>query len=112
MMEQKGLVHVLTLLVFVFVTSCSSAYYGTLEKFGVHKRDVMVDRVGDARNAQEEARDQFQSAFEQFSSVVEVDGGDLERQYKTLNAAYEKSEQKADDVHKRIASVHWCHEAG
>jgi len=106
MMQQKELVRLLTtVLMLVVLTSCSSAYYGTLEKFGVHKRDVMVDRVGEARDAQEEAKQQFQSAFEQFSSVVEVDGGDLEAQYKTLNAAYEESQQKADAVHGRIASV-------
>lgn len=105
MMRQKGLVRLLTVLMLVVLTGCSSAYYGTLEKFGVHKRDVMVDRVGEARDAQEEAKQQFQSAFEQFSSVVEVDGGDLETQYKTLNAAYEESQQKADAVHGRIASV-------
>lgn len=105
MMQQKGLVRFFAVLLLISLTGCSSAYYGTLEKFGVHKRDVMVDRVGEARDAQEEAKQQFQSAFEQFSSVVKVDGGDLEKQYKTLNAAYEQSQQKADAVHGRIASV-------
>lgn len=87
------------------LSSCSSTYYNTLEKFGVHKRDVMVDRVGEARDAQEQAKQQFQSAFEQFSSVVEVKGGDLEEQYDILKAAYDKSEKKAEAVHEHIASV-------
>ena len=87
------------------LSSCSSTYYNTLEKFGVHKRDVMVDRVGEARDAQEQAKQQFQSAFEQFSSVVEVKGGDLEQQYDILKTAYDKSEKKAEAVHDRIASV-------
>ncbi len=91
--------------------SCSSTYYNTLEKFGVHKRDVMVDRVGEARDAQEQAKQQFQSAFEQFSSVVEVKGGDLEEQYDTLKAAYDKSKIKAEAVHGRIASVESVAEA-
>ncbi len=91
--------------------SCSSTYYNTLEKFGVHKRDVMVDRVGEARDAQEQAKQQFQSAFEQFSSVVEVKGGDLEEQYDTLKMAYDKSEEKAKAVHERIASVESVAEA-
>lgn len=87
------------------LSGCSSTYYNTLEKFGVHKRDVMVDRVGEARDAQEEAKQQFQSAFEQFSSVVEVKGGDLEEQYTVLKAEYDKSEKKAEAVHDRIAGV-------
>ncbi|MGD9121192.1 MAG: DUF2959 family protein, partial [Desulfobacterales bacterium] len=40
-----------------------------METMGYHKRDIMVDRVQDARDAQEEAKDQFESALEQFSTV-------------------------------------------
>ena len=36
------------------LSGCSSAYYNTMEKFGVHKRDIMVDRVKEARDAQTE----------------------------------------------------------
>ncbi len=97
--------HIALGVILLLVSGCSSAYYGTLEKFGVHKRDVLVDRVGEARDAQEQAKEQFQSAYEQFASVVEVDGGDLEKQYATLNKAYEKSVQKAKAVHDRIDAV-------
>ncbi|WP_028584641.1 DUF2959 domain-containing protein [Desulfogranum mediterraneum] len=92
-------------LLLLTLAGCSSTYYSTLEKFGVHKRDVMVDRVSEARDAQEEAKEQFQSAYEQFASVVQVDGGDLEEQYKVLNSAYEKSEARAAEVHDRIGAV-------
>jgi hypothetical protein len=33
-------------------TGCSSMYYGAMEKLGVHKRDIMVDRVKEARDSQ------------------------------------------------------------
>ena len=55
------------LLLLGLVAGCSSAYYNTMEKLGVHKRDIMVDRVGEARDAQEATKEQFQSALEQFS---------------------------------------------
>jgi len=84
---------------------CQTTYYKTMEKFGVHKRDIMVDRVKDARDSQEEAKEQFQSALEKFSSVLNFKGGDLEEKYKTLNSEYEKSEEKAEDVRDRIDSV-------
>ena len=50
--------------------SCSTMYYGTMEKLGVHKRDIMVDRVKEARDAQNGAKQQFLTALEQFRSVV------------------------------------------
>lgn len=93
------------LLLLGFVAGCSSAYYNTMEKLGVHKRDIMVDRVGEARDAQEATKEQFQSALEQFSQVVEVKGGDLEQKYKVLNDQYKQCKAESDNVHKRIGAV-------
>ena len=93
------------------LTGCASTYYGTLEKVGIHKRDMMVDRVEDARDAQEEAKEHFQTALEQFTSVVEFKGGDLEKKYNQLNDTYEECEKKADNVHKRIGKVEGVSEA-
>lgn len=93
------------------VYGCQSAYYDTLEKVGIHKRDLMVDRVEDARDAQEGAKEQFQSALEQFSSVVRVQGGDLEKKYNKLNNVYEDCSAKADLVSKRIEAVESVSEA-
>ena len=72
--------------------ACSSAYYGTMEKLGVHKRDIMVDRVVAARDAQTEAKEQFLTAMEQFRGVVAFQGGDLEREYHKLDATLQESE--------------------
>jgi hypothetical protein len=87
------------------LAGCSSIYYGTMEKFGVHKRDIMVDRVKGARDAQQDAKKQFANALEQFKSVVNVKGGDLEAEYEKLNSAYERSKERAQAVHDRIAGV-------
>jgi len=96
----------LLIIVFTLLTvGCSSAYYNTMEKFGVHKRDILVDRVEDARDAQQEGKQQFQSALEQFSKELGFDGGDLEVKYKKLNIEYEESVNKADAVRDRIAKV-------
>ena len=46
----------------ILLVGCSSAYYGTMEKLGYHKRDLMVNRVESARDAQEDAKEQFESA--------------------------------------------------
>ena len=87
------------------LTGCNSIYYGTMEKLGVHKREIMVDRVKAARDSQNEAKDQFISAMDQFKSVVNFKGGDLESKYTKLNASLEKSEARAAEVRNRIDAV-------
>ena len=71
---------------------CSTMYYGAMEKMGVHKREIMVDRVKEARDTQDEAKEQFLTAMEQFKSVVNFRGGDLEAEYNKLNATLKRSE--------------------
>ncbi|MFK7815584.1 MAG: DUF2959 domain-containing protein [Gammaproteobacteria bacterium] len=93
------------LFLLLFITACSQAYYGALEKVGIHKRDIMVDRVQEAKQSQEDAKEQFQSALEEFSSVANFQGGDLEDTYKKLNKELQKSEARADEVTARIDSV-------
>lgn len=89
----------------ILLTGCSSMYYGAMEKVGVHKRDIMTDRVKGARDSQKAAAAEFTDALQQFKSVVDVKGGDLEKKYNKLSAALQKSEARANDVHDRIASV-------
>ncbi len=89
----------------LLLTGCSTAYYKTMESVGIHKRDILVDRVEEARDAQTESKEQFQSALEQFTSVLSFDGGDLEDKYNQLNKEYERSADRAKDVSERIESV-------
>jgi hypothetical protein len=91
--------------ILLFFLGCETTYYRTMEKFGYHKRDLMVERVEEARDAQNEAKEQFESALEKFSSVLKFEGGELEKKYKTLKAEYEKSESKAEAVGDRIEAV-------
>jgi hypothetical protein len=91
--------------ILLFLLGCETTYYKTMEKFGYHKRDLMVERVEEARDAQKEAKEQFESALEKFSSVLKFEGGELEKKYKTLKAEYEKSESKAEAVGDRIEAV-------
>ena len=94
-----------TVLGLALLGACSSAYYKTMEGLGIEKRDILVDRVEDARDAQGDASEQFASALEQFRATVNFDGGDLEKIYDKLNAEYENSVAEAEDVSERINSV-------
>ncbi|HBT96258.1 MAG TPA: DUF2959 domain-containing protein [Desulfobulbaceae bacterium] len=93
------------------VSACSSAYYGAMEKVGVHKRDIMVDRVEVARDAQSEAQEQFKSALEQFGTVVRLKDSDLKRAYDKLNGEYEDSQAAAKNVSARIGKIEDVSEA-
>ncbi|PTY05255.1 DUF2959 domain-containing protein [Opitutaceae bacterium EW11] len=95
----------LLLLAALLLMGCSNVYYNTMEKFGVAKRDILVDRVGDARKAQEQAKEQFSSALEKFISVTRVETGELKNKYDQLNREYERSEERAKEVRDRIAAV-------
>lgn len=95
----------------LIISGCQSAYYGALEKVGIHKRDVMVDRVEKTRDSQEDAKQEFANALEQFKSVVKVDGGNLEKMYNKLNDEYESSKAAAEEVSDRIDSVKSVSEA-
>ncbi|SFI51151.1 DUF2959 domain-containing protein [Nitrosomonas sp. Nm34] len=87
------------------LSACSTLYYSGLEKIGIPKRDVLVHRVENARDTQEETKEQFKSALEQFTAVTNFKGGDLEAVYKKLNSEYEASVAKANEVSDRIAAI-------
>ena len=75
------------------------------EQFGYAKREQLVDGVQKARDAQEDAKEQFASALEEFIAVTRVDGGELEATYKRLQRELERSEDRAETVRDRITSV-------
>ncbi|MEM6507649.1 MAG: DUF2959 domain-containing protein [Planctomycetota bacterium] len=95
----------LCLALMVTMTACKSAYYSTMESLGYEKRDILVDRVEDARDEQEQAKAQFTSALDQFKEVIDFEGDDLEAMYKELDAGYKKSKRAAKDVGDKIDSV-------
>jgi len=101
----------LPILIILWLTGCASAYYGTMEKVGVHKRDILVDRVEATRDAQTDAQEQFKSALDQFASVIQLKDTDLKQAYERLNDEYEDSESAAQEVSERIEKVESVAEA-
>ncbi|WP_194438161.1 DUF2959 domain-containing protein [Vibrio fluminensis] len=93
------------------LSGCQSTYYAAMEQVGVHKRDIMVDRVEDAKQSQQEAQQEFTSALEALSALTNFDGGELETVYNQINDKYEASESAAQDVSDRIAAIEDVSEA-
>jgi len=71
------------------LTACQTAYYSAMEKVGVHKRDILSDRVEEAQESQQHAQQQFKSALDQFSQLIQFDGGDLQRAYEATDSEYQ-----------------------
>ena len=87
------------------LAGCATAYYNTLDKAGVHKRDILVSRVEKTRDSQEDAQDEFKDALEQFGSIVTLQDTDLKLAYDRLSSEYEDSQDAAQAVTDRINSV-------
>jgi len=104
-MSRKSIYFAGSVVILALLGGCSSAYYKTMEGLGIEKRDILIDRVEDARDAQDSASEQFASALDQFRSVVNFDGGDLEETYDRLSTEYDNSASEASDVSKRIDAV-------
>ena len=85
--------------------ACESAYYSVNEKFGVLKNDILVDRVEDTMEAQEEVKQEFKDALQQFEAVVGVPESELKAVYGRLNDAYDDAQDKAATLSDRIAAV-------
>jgi len=93
------------------LASCSSVYYGAMEKVGIPKREIMASRVEKARDTQEETKEEFKTALEQFSELTGFSGGELEATYKRLDDVYTSCEAQASEVGRRNDAVENVSEA-
>ena len=94
------------LLVFgLALSGCQTVYYEAMEKMGTHKRDILVDRVEEGKEAQEEAKAQFSSAFDEFLAISKVDMGDLKSAYDRIQDSFDRSAKRAKAVWDRIDSI-------
>ena len=96
---------VVAALAMIGLVGCQQAYYKTMESLGYHKRDILTNRVQEARDVQQDAKTQFQSALEKFSAVLNFHGGVLEDKYHQLKDELAQSEAHATVVRKRVGSV-------
>lgn len=89
----------------VLLAGCSTLKFNALEKIGIHKRDLLVANVEDARDAQKEAQDEFRDALEHFGAVVNIKETGLKKAYDRLQSEYDDSQEAADEVSEQIAEV-------
>ena len=101
-----GKLQLLGLITFVFFgAGCRTTYYSTMEKFGVHKRDILKENVEEALDEQQKAAAQFKDALTRLRELYNINGGDLEKTYDRLKADFDLSEKRANAVRERIGKV-------
>lgn len=85
--------------------ACSSTGIAIREKMGTPKREQLVDRVDDARDSQEAAKEQFATTLDELKALSGFDGGELEGAYKRLKSKYDRSKSRAEKVSSKITAV-------
>ena len=104
-MKKQTLLSVSMLVVALTLTGCQSAYYSAMEKVGVHKRDILIDRVEETKGSQQESQEEFKSALERLTTLIDFNGGELQDTYNQLNDDYESSLNAANEVSTNINKV-------
>lgn len=97
----------------IFFSSCQSTIdkavrdtkYSAYEVIGVEKRDLFKKEVKNVKNSQEDTQEEFSDALERLQEIYKVDGGKLERAYKSLDSSYKDAEQSVADVQKNIRQL-------
>ena len=84
---------------------CSTTGIAIRESLGTPKREQLVDRVEETREAQEDAKTQFASTLEELQALSGFDGGELEAAYKRLDGQLGRAEDRAERVREKIRSV-------
>jgi Protein of unknown function (DUF2959) len=89
----------------LLVTGCTTAYYKTMQTLGKEKRDILVQRIKDAKKDQDQTKQQLQTTMESFQALTGFQGGSLEKSYKRLNSDYESANSQAGKLHDKIQSI-------
>jgi len=96
----------LTLVLFTLsLTGCTSTYYKTMRTLGKEKRDILIQRVKDAKKDQDQTKQQLKTTMESFQALTGFKGGSLEKSYKRLNSDYESANSQAKKLHDKIQSI-------
>jgi hypothetical protein len=94
----------LVLLTLLF-SGCSSTYYKAMRTLGKEKRDILVQRIKDAKKDQDQTKQQLKTTMESFQELTGFQGGSLEKSYKRLNSDYENANAQAGKLHDKIESI-------
>jgi hypothetical protein len=103
----------ITTIILLFQTGCRSSIermtggstINSSEMVGIEKKDLLKDRVTDARDDQRNAEKSFKVALASLKSFYADNSKDLEKKYRTLQFSYEDALKNATEVQQSIDSL-------
>jgi hypothetical protein len=87
------------------MAGCQSTYYKAMATLGKEKRDILVQRIKEAKKDQDQTKEKLQTTMESFQALTGFQGGSLERNYKRLNSDYENAASQAGKLHDKVQSI-------
>lgn len=96
---------VVTFGLILILSGCRSAYYSTMEKFGVEKRHLLRDNVQKAQQEQQQASAEFKDVLTRIKEMYGFSGGELEKAYQKIKSDYNDCEGRSDAIRKRMNNV-------
>lgn len=86
--------------------SCKSLYYGTMARFGVDKRDILIDRTESLGESLDRLSTRVDAMASTYRDTIHMEGGDLPAMHKKFSRSYDATEKAAKSFHERIADIH------
>jgi DNA repair exonuclease SbcCD ATPase subunit len=83
----------------------SSTYYEAAETVGYEKREMLIDRLQEARDSQVGAKQQMQTALYTLRRIGSVPETELEDLHDDLATEVNRAKDQLDDLHDDIAAV-------
>jgi hypothetical protein len=87
------------------LTGCQNTYLAAMEQAGIPKRQILQNRVEDARQAQIKARFQFSRSLDNYRHALQAKDSSTAEQYTALEQDYRDTEKAARAVGPRIDTV-------
>lgn len=94
-----------TLLAALLLSACQTGYFSLMDQAGISRREMLVHRVEDARDAQIKARYAFSRAEDRYQAALHPSGNAPEVTLEQLRKAYADSDKAAAAVAPRIDNV-------
>jgi hypothetical protein len=85
--------------------SCQSVYYSTMSRFGVDKRDILVDRTEMAGESMSELQARIVEMARAYRDTLEIESGELRELHEQFSDSYDRAEDAAEDFHERIDDI-------
>lgn len=95
------------------LTGCQSAInkavketkYSAYEFVGIEKRDLFKREVKNVKGSQEDTKESFKDALERLQDIYGTNNSHLERQYSSLDSAYEDAQKRVNEVRINIKKL-------